>query len=115
MKNLQLDDFTSYKSLSGIKFSPDGKKLAFVLHEMDVEENDYLSNIHIYDLETNQSFKLTSGNKERSFLFKDENTLLFPALRDKKDKARKEKAEEFTAYYEISLLGGEAKKPSKSP
>lgn len=115
MKNLQLDDFTSYKSLSGIKFSPDGKKLAFVLHEMDVEENDYLSNIHIYDLETNQSFKLTSGNKERSFLFKDENTLLFPALRDKKDKARKEKAEEFTAYYEISLLGGEAKKAFEVP
>lgn len=115
MKNLQLDDFTSYKFLSGIKFSPDGKKLAFVLHEMDVEENDYLSNIHIYDLETNQSFKLTSGNKERSFLFKDENTLLFPALRDKKDKARKEKAEEFTAYYEISLLGGEAKKAFEVP
>ena len=51
MEKLKLDDFTRYKFISGLKFSPGGKRLAFILHQMDVEENKYLSNIHIYDLE----------------------------------------------------------------
>ncbi|MCF6465239.1 S9 family peptidase [Clostridium sp. Cult2] len=115
MENLRLDDFTKYKFLSGIQYSPNGKNLAFLLHEMDVEENKYLSNIYVYNMEKGKSFKLTSGKGENSFLFKDEDTILFPALRDKKDKSRKEKGEDLTCYYEISLLGGEANKVFEIP
>lgn len=115
MENLRLDDFTKYNFLSGLKYSPDGRKLAFVLHEMDIEENKYLSNIYIYNMERDKSYKLTSGNAESSFLFKDENTILFPALRSKKDKSRREKEEDLTCYYEISLLGGEANKVFEIP
>ncbi|NLX62355.1 MAG: S9 family peptidase [Tissierellia bacterium] len=115
MEKLKLDDFTKYKFLSGLKFSPNGSKLAFILHEMDVEENKYLSNIHIYDLENKAFTKLTSSNTAKSFVFKDENTLLFPDMRDKKDKERKEKGEDFTLYYEISLRGGEASKAFEIP
>ncbi len=39
MENLRLDDFTKYKFLSGIQYSPNGKNLAFLLHQMDVEKN----------------------------------------------------------------------------
>ncbi|HSH36226.1 S9 family peptidase [Schnuerera sp.] len=115
MENLRLDDFTKYKFLSGLKYSPDKAKLAFVLHEMNVDENKYLSNIYIYHKEKDKYLKLTSGDSENNFLFKDDNTLLFPALRDKKDKSRKEKGEDLTCYYEISLLGGEANKVFEIP
>ena len=50
MENLQLDDFTRYKFLSGLKFSPDGSKIGFILHKIDVENNKYFSNIYIYDI-----------------------------------------------------------------
>lgn len=115
MEKLKLDDFTRYKFISGLKFSPGGKRLAFILHQMDVEENKYLSNIHIYDLEKKDFTKLTSSNTASSFVFKDEDTLLFADSRDKKDKERKEKGEDLTTYYEISLRGGEATKAFEIP
>lgn len=115
MENLRLDDFTKYKFLSGIRFSPNGKKTGFVLHQMDLEENKYLSNIYIYNEESNSCIKLTALDEERSFIWKDDNTILFPAIRGKKDKERKEKKEEFTSFYEISLLGGEANKAFEIP
>ena len=115
MEYLKLDDFTKYKFLSGIRISPNSRYTGFVLHEMDVDENKYLSNIHIYNEETNKEFKLTSLDEERSFIWKDDNTILFPAMRCKKDKERKEKKEDFTVYYEINLNGGEATKAFEIP
>jgi len=75
MENLRLDDFTKYKFLSGLKISPAGQYIGFVLHQMDVEENKYLSNIYIYDLQDKAAIKITSLDEERSFLWKNESTL----------------------------------------
>lgn len=112
MENLKLDDFTKYKFLSCIRFSPNGKNLGFILHRMDTEENKYLSNIYIYNEEKKSEFKLTSLDEESSFIWKDNNTILFPAIRNKKNKERKD---EFTTYYEISINGGEANKAFEIP
>ncbi|WP_313757501.1 S9 family peptidase [Tissierella sp.] len=112
MENLKLDDFTKYKFLSGIRFSPNGKNLGFILHRMDVAENKYLSNIYIYNEEKKSEFKLTSLDEESSFIWKNNNTILFPAIRNKKDKERKD---EFTTYYEININGGEANKAFEIP
>lgn len=110
-----MDDFTKYKFLSGIRFSPDGKKTGFVLHQMDVEENKYLSNIYVYNEENNSCTKMTSLDEERSFIWKDNDTIIFPAIRGKKDKERKEKQEKFTSFYEINIHGGEANKVFEIP
>ncbi|MFA5523027.1 MAG: S9 family peptidase [Tissierellales bacterium] len=115
MENLRLDDFTKYKFLSGIKASPDGQYLGFVCHHMNVEEDKYLSNIYIHDIKEESYFKLTSLDEERTFVWKDKTTLLIPAMRNKKDKDRKEKGEQLTSYYEISLKGGEANKVFEIP
>ena len=115
MENLKLDDFTKYKFLSGIKLSPSGLNTGFVLHQIDLEENKYLSNIYVYNERNNIPLKLTSLDEERSFLWKDDNTILFPGTRDKKDKERKKKGEDLTSYYEISLKGGEANKVFEIP
>lgn len=115
VENLKLDDFTKYKFLSGIRLSPTGKNTGFVLHQMDVPENKYLSNIYIYDEVSKLPIKLTSLDEESSFIWKDDTTILFPAIRDKKDKARKEKGEDLTIYYEINLNAGEANKAFEIP
>ena len=81
MEKLKLDDFTKYKFISNLTYSPTGKIIAFLLHEMEVEENKYLSNIYIYNLENGGLTQLTSSNTVKSFIFKDENTLLFTDTR----------------------------------
>ena len=41
METLQLKDFLNYQFLSGLKYSPDGTKAAFVVSVANEEENCY--------------------------------------------------------------------------
>lgn len=116
MENIKLEDFTRYKFLSGVKHSPDGKHLCFAVHEMDVEENKYLSNLWLYDVESEKYFKLTGFNKESSFIWQqDSENILFSSIRNDKDKEKKEAGEEFTQFYRISINGGEAQEAFRVP
>lgn len=115
MEKLLLDDFTKYKFLSGLKFSPDGKNMALINHSIDLEENKYISYIYVLERETSSLKKLTSLGEERSFTWKDDETLVFPRVLDKKDKERKEEGKRFTQLYEINLNGGEANKSFEIP
>jgi len=116
MDNLKLDDFTKYKFLSGVKYSPNGKKAGFVVHRMDVEENCYLSNLWIYNIEKESYNKLTSFGKETSFIWlNDCENILFPSVRDENDREKADLGEVFTQYYKININGGEAEKAFKIP
>lgn len=115
MKTLALDEFTKYNFISTTKFSPDGKNLAFVVHEMDIDENRYLSNIWLYNISTGNIKKLTSFNQESSYVWLDENNTIFSTVREEKDKKRIEKGELFTIYYKININGGEAVKYFEVP
>ena len=115
MEKLKLDDFTKYKFLSGLEISPKGSHTAFVLHEADLEDNKYLSNIYIYNNKDKDSYQLTSLGEEKSFVWKDSKNIIFPALRSEKDKKRKKDEEAFTSFYRISIDGGEAKKVFEIP
>lgn len=108
MENLKLHDFTEYKFLSGIQYSPDGKHLAYVVHQASIEKNQYLSNIYIYREETNSSYRLTTGNNERIFFWKDDKTIVFASNRD-------EEVEDCSFFYEINIYGGEAIKSFEIP
>ena len=114
MDRLKLDDFTRYKFLSNINLSPNGKYCGFVVNEIDLEENKYLSNIYILD-DNNKKKRLTSLGDEKSFIWKDYSTLLFASIRNNKDRERKDKGEPLTAYYEINIDGGEANKVFEIP
>ena len=115
MDKLKLEDFVKYKFLSGIDISPDGLHTGFVLHEADLEENKYLSNIYIYDNQNESQIQLTSFDEERGFIWKDDETIIFPARRDEKDKKRNKDGEAFTSFYSINIKGGEAKKIFEVP
>jgi len=67
MEKLALEDFTKFKFVSNTKFSPDGKNLAFVVSEMDVDENKYLSNIWLYNID-NKNDQQTYYFQSRKFL-----------------------------------------------
>jgi dipeptidyl aminopeptidase/acylaminoacyl peptidase len=115
LEKIKIDDFMRYKFLSGIKHSPDGKYACFVLHETDLEEYKYLSNLWLYNFEKETYFKLTAFDSERSFLWLDNENILFSDIRAAKDKEKKEAGEEFTQYYKINIHGGEAVKSIRVP
>lgn len=108
MENLKLRDFLDYKFLSGLELSPDKNYAAFAVHSLDYDNNNYLSNIWIYNCMTSDYKKLTNMNKEKSFIWLDNNTLLFPSLRDEKLKKKIEEGENWTVFYAIDVHGGEA-------
>ncbi|BCN31429.1 alpha/beta hydrolase family protein [Anaeromicropila herbilytica] len=106
MNKLQLDDFLKYKFLSNLNFSPSGSTAAFTVSLSNVDDNNYKSNIWLYE---NNSYKqLTGLNKESSYLWEDDETILFSAIRDDADKKKIEAKEDLSVFYRINIHGGEA-------
>lgn len=110
MDKIKIDDFTSYMFLSGIKHSEDGKHACYVVHKANVEGNKYDSNLWILNTWDNSTYQLTAFDSERSFIWLDNETIIFADIRDPKDKEKREAGEEFTQFYRISIHGGEGKK-----
>ena len=108
MRKLKTDDFKNYTYLSQIEYSFDGKYAAFLRHQVDMDENKYLSNIYILELDSLNVRKLTSFDEEKNFKWLNNDEILFAANRDEKDKKKKEDFEEFTQLYKINIHGGEA-------
>ncbi|WP_326910908.1 alpha/beta hydrolase family protein [Sedimentibacter sp. MB31-C6] len=115
MENLKLKDFLDYKFLSELELSPDKKYGAFVMHSANYESNKYLSNIWILNCATLEYKKLTSLNEEKNFIWLDNNTILFPSMRDEKLKKEIKKGEQWTVYYTIDIHGGEANEYMRIP
>ncbi|ADD03267.1 peptidase S9 prolyl oligopeptidase active site domain protein [Thermoanaerobacter italicus Ab9] len=108
MEKIKLEDFTKFKFLSGLKYSPSGEHAGFVVHRMDVEENKYLSNLWLLEVKSGKYFQLTSFNEETDFVWLDDENILFSGYRNPKDKEKMDSGEEFTRYYKINIHGGEA-------
>ena len=105
MEALKLKDFLNYRFLSGVQYAPDGGKAAFVVSNANEEENSYERRLWLWDGQLRQ---LTDLGKEGTFCWEDANHILFPADRSAKERKRREAREEFTAYYRLSMSGGEA-------
>ena len=110
IEKIKIDDILSYKFLAGIKHSPNGKHLCFVVHQMNYEENCYFSNLWIFSIKDENYYQLTSFNTEKAFMWVDNESIIFSDVRGEKDKHKKDLGEEFTQYYKINIHGGEARK-----
>ena len=115
MENLKLKDFLDYRYLSNLEFSPNGENAGFVVNTTNYDDNNYQSNIWLLNNKTKKYSKLTSLNEERSFLWIDNSTIIFPAARDAKLKEKVNQGEKWTAYYSIDINGGEADKYMQIP
>src|SRR5690554_6475248 len=80
-----------------------------------MEENGYKSNLWLYDAEAETYNQLTTFDKEKGFSWLDDETILFPGMRNPKDKERVGKGEVFTVFYKISINGGEAREAFRIP
>ena len=100
MKKVLMEDIGEFKFLSEISYSPNGERAAFVMSRADIAENCYKSTIWL--LENDKCRKLTSAEKESSFLWLDDQNIIFPGDRKKVCKPNE------TLYNKINIFGGEA-------
>ncbi len=107
MEYLKIDDFKNYNFLSGLKFSPCGKNSALIVKKAS-DKNDYYSAIFV--CKDGNYYPLTNEKgRVSSFIWLDDENILFCETRDEKCKEKKEKGFEHRCYYKININGGEAK------
>lgn len=113
MEKITTDLFRQYRIPSNITWSPQGTRAALTLQTCNNEEDSYNNNLWV--MEDGNFRQVTSFDKEASFIFDDEDTLLFPAIRKPSDKKKMEDGEEFTVFYRLNLKGGEALEAFRLP
>lgn len=110
MNKLKTDSFMDYAFLSELTFSPAGKNLAVTVKKADREKNSYTSEIWVK--KDGPFRRLTSSGSDSSFVWTDEETLVFCSGRDT-DKNYDGPPK--TDFYRICMNGGEAVKAFTLP
>lgn len=113
MKAIEVKDLYNYRFLSGVTAAPAGERAAFVVKQAREETNDYSSDIYLY--EAGRIRRLTGDGKSGAPLWEDENHILFPAMREEKDRERAKNGERFSVWYRLDIRGGEARKAFELP
>ncbi len=108
MQKIEIRDFLDFKFVSSPGFSPNGKYAAFIVQNADLEGNKYVGDIHLLDVESKKTRRLTAAGDAKGYVWTKQNTLLFAAMRDEKLKKQAENGEPLCAFYEIDPEGGEA-------
>ena len=108
MKKIEISTFLEFQFVSNPSFSPDGKCIAFVVSTADKADNNYKANLYVYSMASKKVIKLTNGGDAKSYAWTNENTLIFPAVRNSDVKKKIEAGEQIASFYEISPEGGEA-------
>ena len=108
MKKIEINSFLDFKFVSNPGFSPDGKLAAYVVQNAVLDDNKYVGDIYILDVETKKSRRLTAAGDAKGYVWTHDGNLLFSAMRDPKMKKKAEDGELVSCWYEISPYGGEA-------
>lgn len=108
MKAIRIEDIAEYKFLSNLCYSPDGKHVAVTVAKAELKENGYRKYIYVADSKSMKFKKLTNGGAEGMFIWRDNNTIVFPRITEKADKELLSSGEELSVFYSIDINGGEA-------
>lgn len=108
MKKIEISTFLDYSFLSNVRFSSDGRYLAYTKAKANVEDNNYDFRVLVYDTEKKTEKEFTSFGKDKLVFWLDEKTFLFQSQRDKNLEKKREEGETWTEYYTMSVEGGEA-------
>ncbi|MFQ6053965.1 MAG: S9 family peptidase, partial [Candidatus Bathyarchaeia archaeon] len=60
-RNVEVRDLMRIRMVSDPQISPDGSRVAFVHTTIDYKEDEYVSDIWLADLETDETSQFTSG------------------------------------------------------
>jgi len=108
MQPVRIDDLFKYRFLSSVQYAPNGKWLAFLCKQADVEANGYTSNLYLASPGDDTVTQLTSSGKDGPFAWApDGNSLFFLS--------RRKELEKGSHVYQIAVTGGEATIAFKLP
>ena len=62
-KPFTIEDYFRIQAVDSPQISPDGRRVAYVIRTSDKKENRELANIHLVDVNSGESFRLTAGPK----------------------------------------------------
>ncbi|MBC8587437.1 alpha/beta hydrolase family protein [Paratissierella segnis] len=108
MERLQADDFLRYTYISDLVSNPKKDKCAFVTTHCNMDENNYKSYIHTIDVKTKVINQITFLGEGKNIVWLDDENILFVSNRDAHINERIKAGEDWTCFYKLSLLGGEA-------
>ncbi len=108
MKPVQIEDLLSYRFLSALEISPDGRRAAFVVKRADAEKNEYRSDVHLVDLVSRVCTQLTRGGKDGPYAWGSDGSELFFL-------SKREEEEGKSFLYRIRVEGGEAERIAVLP
>ncbi|MEM0118719.1 MAG: S9 family peptidase [Conexivisphaerales archaeon] len=104
LKPVAVEDFARYKSLSVPSISPDRSRIAISVHQANLEDDSYISDVWLADIDGANFYKFTNGGRDFSPKWSpDGKKLLFLSRRNMS------KEEKGNALYVINRDGGEAK------
>ncbi len=101
MKAMTLNNFINYHYLSNIQANPSHTMAGFVVKKANLANNNYDSTIHLTD--GKRVRQLTALNKESSYIWLNDEDILFHASRQQENKD-----EAMSSFYRINIHGGEA-------
>jgi dipeptidyl aminopeptidase/acylaminoacyl peptidase len=108
MNPVRIEDLLSYRFLSAIEIAPGGGHAAYLVKRAEGEKNEYLSDIHVLDLETLASRRLTSSGKDGPFRWSEDDSLLYFL-------SKRVEIEDKSVLFRIGLDGGEAEQVATLP
>ena len=112
LRRVGFHDLMKYRFLSSPRFSPDGRKIAFSVHQGDLEGNRYLTDLWLYDLEGSRCVPLTHTGSEGAFCWAHgEESLVVASGRAPQAVEPKpgDKAKKMSRLYSLPVNGGEAR------
>ncbi len=112
MNSPSMDEFTRFRFLSGLQAAPEGEHAIFRVTR--IEENEYRHTLWLWKGEQELRSMAELGTSSL-FVWDSSKTLLFAALRNPKDLARKKKGEVLTVFYRLPVDGGEAVEAFRLP
>ena len=71
-----IQDFMALHYVSDPRFSPDGKKIAYLVTEISQEENAYRTDLWVYARASAGSTRLTQSGCVRDYFWADADTLI---------------------------------------
>lgn len=107
--------FSEIRNVSGLSISPNGKNIAYGVSGQCVDDDRNLSYIWVYNTESGNSRQLTFTGNEGGAAWMDDETLVFSAVRDEKDRKQIQEKSPLTVFYALSLNGGEARELFRIP
>ncbi len=113
MENVTSKTFYRFRYVSDPRLSPDAKTIAFMVKRVNPGKNGYDSDIYLHT--GGVSRRLTQGGDVNSFLWQNNDTILFSSARDPRDQKRVKEGEPLTVFYRITLSTGEVERAFELP